>query len=424
MSEQPLDLRRFLQTAWRHRRLVGLAAAVGMVAGAAFAALTPAMLESKVLVVLPPNATRYIGTQLIIADSNPVLLNALHSIEPPLTLTTVRGRVHASSLTSDLISISAEGSTARQAENIANAVAASYVSYVSSPGNPGGLVPAKVLEDATAATGTPLLVRLLIDGAIGILAGLLAGAVTALALSRADRSLRERDEIANAIGVPVLASIPVGHPSDLVGWTRLLQTYEPGVVQAWNIRKVLHHLGLTDFRGNSDASLAVVSLTSDPGAIALGPQLAVFAASVGIPTDLVISPQENANVTATLSAACRAVSGRSDYLRISGEDQEDVGQPPGIALTVVVSVVDSEAPRVAGTQRATVTVLGVSAGAVTAEQLARVAVSAVGDGRDVAGIIVADPDPTDHTTGRLPQVARPVRRRPTRLTGTATETRR
>ena len=75
--------------------------------------------------------------------------------------------------------------------------------------------------------------------------------------------------------------------------------------------------------------------------------------------------------------------------------------------------------------RTTATVLGVSAGAATAEQLARVAVSAADDGRDIAGIIVADPDPADHTTGRLPQPARPAQRRlPTRLTGTATETRR
>jgi hypothetical protein len=38
---------------------------------------------------------------------------------------------------------------------------------------------------------------------------------------------------------------------------------------------------------------------------------------------------------------------------------------------------------------------------------------------------VADPEPDDKTTGRLPQPARrPGRRQPTRLTGTTTETRR
>ncbi len=62
--------------------------------------------------------------------------------------------------------------------------------------------------------------------------------------------------------------------------------------------------------------------------------------------------------------------------------------------------------------------LGVSAGAVTAAQLAGVAVSAAADGRQIDGMLVADPDPADQTTGRVPQLARPARRRmPTRLTG-------
>jgi hypothetical protein len=69
-------------------------------------------------------------------------------------------------------------------------------------------------------------------------------------------------------------------------------------------------------------------------------------------------------------------------------------------------------------------VLGVSAGAATAAQLIGVAVSATADGRQIDGILLADPDPTDHTTGRIPQLARPARRRmPTRLTSTPTQTR-
>ena len=45
-------------------------------------------------------------------------------------------------------------------------------------------------------------------------------------------------------------------------------------------------------------SLAVLSLSSDPDALALGPQLAVFAAAQGIPTSLVIGPQQDAAATA------------------------------------------------------------------------------------------------------------------------------
>jgi hypothetical protein len=70
-------------------------------------------------------------------------------------------------------------------------------------------------------------------------------------------------------------------------------------------------------------------------------------------------------------------------------------------------------------------VLGVSAGAVTAEELARVAISAAADGRDIAGILVADPDPADNTTGRIPELARSGQRRmPNRVTGVPRQIRR
>ena len=56
----------------------------------------------------------------------------------------------------------------------------------------------------------------------------------------------ERDEIADAIGVPVVASVAVGHPSDPAGWTKLLAEYEPGVIHAWSLRRALNQLGLVD----------------------------------------------------------------------------------------------------------------------------------------------------------------------------------
>jgi len=46
-------------------------------------------------------------------------------------------------------------------------------------------------------------------------------------------------------------------------------------------------------------------------------------------------------------------------------------------------------------------------------------------GRDIAGILVADPEPTDRTTGRVPQLPRSSHRRlPTRLMGMMTEIKR
>jgi hypothetical protein len=115
----------------------------------------------------------------------------------------------------------------------------------------------------------------------------------------------------------------------------------------------------------------------------------------------------------------------SRHLRVTVSNDAQAVQLPGIAVVVVVAIVDGKAPRVADTMRAAATVLSVSAGAATAEQLARIAVSAATDGREIAGILVADPDAADRSTGRVPQLARPgLRRMPTRITGTTTEMRR
>jgi hypothetical protein len=134
------------------------------------------------------------------------------------------------------------------------------------------------------------------------------------------------------------------------------------------------------------------------------------------------------NATATLRAACAvpplAPSRRSRHLQVIVRDHDSAVRPPDTMLTVVVAVIDGQSPQVADTMRTTATVLGVSAGAATAEQMARVAASAAVGGRDITGILVADPDPVDPTTGRLPQLARSTQRRgPTRMTGTTAETR-
>lgn len=93
-------------------------------------------------------------------------------------------------------------------------------------------------------------------------------------------------------------------------------------------------------------------------------------------------------------------------------------------LAVVVAVVDGERPRVDDMMHTTATVLGVSAGVATAEQLARTAISAAADEREVVGLLIANPEPGDHTTGRIPQLTRPVPRMPSRITGPTMEARR
>ena len=446
MSQQALDLRRSVQIVRRRKLLMGIMVALGLLVGGAYAVLHPPMVTSTALVVLPqsgqaePNGAAaaangvpdpYTATQEVIAKSSPVLLGALPDIRPAMSISELRDAVQVGSLTPYVISVGVKGKAAADATANANAVAKSYIRYIGSASSPGGKVPAQLLQPATSATGSDPIKQIIIYALVGAICGALIGAIIALAISRSDRRLRERDEIADSIGVPVLASFPVDHPADPKGWTKLLEDYKPGALHALQLRRAIQQLemaaadvGVTSQNG---WSVTVLSLSTDPRALALGPQLAIFAASQGIPTALVIGPQQDATVTATLRTACAAPpasSQRPMHLRVLVTDS-DVEVPQDAELTVVVTVVDSRSPHVPDTIRTTAAVLGVSAGAATADQLARVAVSAASNGREITGILVADPDSDDATTGRMPQLGRRGQHKmPTRMNGIATETRR
>ena len=445
MSQRALDLRRTTQIVRRHKILVGFVVILGILAGGAYAVLNAPMLTSAALIALPtsplstePGATTggtdpFTATQEVIATSYQVLVNALPGVRPVMSLDQLRRDVQDGSPAPGIMSITARGKTAADAEATANAVADSYIAYVGSPKSPVGHVSALMLESATNASGPEPIKRMVIFALLGALVGALIGAVVMLAVGRNDRRLRERDEISNSIGVPVLASFPVAHPADAAGWTKLLEDYKPAVVHAFRLRQALQQLGMASGNGFNGGqrdrpSFTVLCLSSDPGAFALGPQLAVFAASQGIPTTLIIGPQQDIKAAATLRTACAvppsASSKRTSGLRVAVVDG-DVEMQTDATLTVVVAVVDGLNPQMPDTVRTSATVLGVSAGAATAEQLARVAMSASLDSRDITGILVADPEPDDRTTGRIPQLPRPTHRRlPTRMTGMMTEIKR
>jgi capsular polysaccharide biosynthesis protein len=434
MSQQGLDLKKSIHIVRRHKIIVGVAVALGLLVGASYAVVNPPTRSSSVLLVLPSLSAANMATEVVIAGSDPVLSGAVNDIGSGVTLQTLSNDVKVSSETSSIIQVTASSKNGELAEKIANGVANSYLAYVGGATSPVGHVRAKILQGATAAAGTTLVKQALVYALIGLAAGALIGFIIALAIGRNDKRLRERDQIANSIGVPVLASIPVEHPADALAWTKLLEEYEPSAVHGWRLRRALQQLGITEaLSGAGDGTgmtLGVLSLPSDRGALSLGPHVAAYAASMGIPTALVVGPRQDPDAIAALRTACAAPlsssSKRGKYLRtIVSEDDGGIGGDLDVALVVAVRIVDSQTPQMLGLPPTAATVLAVSAGTATAEQLARAATIAAEDGRDIAGILVADPDPVDETTGRIPQLGLPSRRStPTRVQGIPTESRR
>ncbi len=409
-----MDLRMLLHAVRLHKAIFAVIVVAGIAGGVAYALVRPPLLATKALVVVLN--TKHIGTQAVIAGSDPVVRAAREQLGWSTPVLTLQRRVQVTNI-DNVLQITAEGATADDASDLADAVAGAYKAYLQTHSGSGQHAVASILQNAAPPTGATLRTAAIENGVFGALAGVLLGVIIAVAMGRSDRKLRERDEIAGAIGVPVLASIPVVHPSDTAGWTRLLQEYEPAVVHAWNLRKALRYIGVSDVRynGGPGVSVTVVSLSSDRRALAVGPQLAVFASSLGIPTVLSVGSQQDRHAVATLSAACTmaaaALIGEPGGLQFAVGDYKDASQFSGAALAVAVAVVDAKNPELPVMMRTNTTVLAVTSGAVSAEQLARVAVSVTGDGRDIAGILVADPDSTDRTTGRLPQLAEMPRRR-------------
>jgi capsular polysaccharide biosynthesis protein len=471
VSRQMLDLKRSQQILWRHKVLLGACAFVGLAGNVAHTVLEPQTFTSNTLVVLSPDVN--LNSQAVVVDSLPVLAGALNRANLGMSLTELRGHVQVTGAWTEMISIQLQGSSAAWARTAATAVTDSYVAYIDSPSNASGPEPASVFQSATTPEVKPLSTRLVEAGLLGLLFGIMIGIIAALANARNDRRLRLRDDVADAIGVPVIASLSTRAPSDAAGWTTLLGSAVTNDSAAWQLRKVLRDLvpdgaaasGSQNGSPLEGCSVTVLSVASDKTALALGPRLAAFAAAEGVQATLVIGPQQGAPGGAGAAAADRGApsgSGRggkarkppplTEALAISATAAAIAGASksvaalragaeaasarnlrvttrvtnarvnvPGGALAVAIGVVDGQSPRVAETVRADLTLLAVTAGAVTAEQLVRVSASAAADGRHIAGILVANPAGSDETTGRVPRLARPEEyRMPTRFSGVVT----
>lgn len=285
------------------------------------------------------------------------------------------------------------------------------------------------IQAASPATRPKATVHYALHAAGGAGAALVLMILLMSMVMRKDRRLRLRDEIADAVGSPVLASVRSQAQRSVAGWTNLMQSYEPSTVDAWALRLTLRqlfpHLADGKARGRGEdhahrtpASVTVVSLANDSRALAVAPQLASYAAASGLRTRLVAAQRHES--AASLWAACHRDPGQEEVrpgllVETSGADATTVD------LTVVMVVIDRRKPELVTPLQTDVTLVCLSPGDATADDLARVAVVVDDAGRRLSGVIVANPDSLDPTSGRLLQTDRVGQASlPTHLTGAPT----
>ena len=156
-------------------------------------------------------------------------------------------------------------------------------------------------------------------------------------------------------------------------------------------------------RGDPPSNLLVVGMPGDAAGPVLALQLAVFAASMGTRTAFVIATAHPS--AARMRAACHRGADREvrPYLTTYSDMVPPVKEGPGQApeLTVTFVVADADQAELARLPSRSITTLAVSSGYANADTLARTALACLDAGHPLAGVFLANADPSDPTSGDL-----------------------
>ena len=281
-----------------------------------------------------------------------------------------------------------QGEVSLQLNNINSEIVSTQLSGTLSANATRVLQPAAIVPLST--------LQLALSPIVGAVAGLFAGCLIVLLRSRRDQRLRYRDELASAIGVPVLASVECSRCKSVKDWKRLLENYRPSTVDSWNLRRLLHRLVAGD--GEQPVELNLVAFADDAPALAVGVQFARSAAELGIPAELVLGTHP---LLAPMRAACALLGSPASSDEPYKFDAKNSGQDfSSVRLTLSVVAVDEVKPVVPTSEGASL--LAVSSGFTNSEALARVALAISDGGQTIDGLVVVNPDPSDTTAGVVP----------------------
>ena len=372
--------------------------------------LAYAVSESLLAYLQETNTTLSQGRRVQLQERLETLSASLSTVNQEITKATKRitangqsstaGAAHAAAL-SDLTAVRA--STVLEIEVLQKQLAGEDQI---SGGVGGG---ATVIQPASEGRRSDLITDGIIHVAGGAAALVLLASIYVIATNARDPKLRSRDEIAAAVGIPVLASLRARPPRSASGWSDLLKGYEPDNVDGWALRQLIHGLTRADGSDRSAAGdrfvLVVLSLSGDEGGLAIGPQIARYIASHGITCALVAAHPHPA--ASTLWAACSRPSRHGDgrgalSVSTATADPTAAGDPAAPDASVRIVVLDRESPEAPATSpEGARTILALSSASVTRTNLADAVVAADRRGLVVHGIVVANPDPFDRTSGRL-----------------------
>jgi capsular polysaccharide biosynthesis protein len=262
----------------------------------------------------------------------------------------------------------------------------------------------RVLERAATASRSSKR-RLFVDAGLAGLVGLLGGLLIAVIIDHGDRRLRWRDDMADAIGIPVLASIGAKRNAGVTDVIQLLEHYETNPTDEWSMRQALHHLGFPS--NEAPSNITVVALAGDSAGLLIAPHLAAFAAGRGLQTALIIATHHPSATPLRSAGQVLRRAGGTRPARVWVEDSwHDEKNRRSFELTVTLVVFDRAGEALPAQSFAGPTLLAVSAGFATSDELAEVAVAAADAHQPLQGIVVANAAPDDRTTGRFPQPLR------------------
>lgn len=483
MTEPPLDVLWASRALRRYKVALLAVTALGIACGLLLTMLQTPVYVAQSVVLLPAsgrdakgNALRDMVTEVRIAGSPDILAEASARLAPPVSIPTLRERVHPKAISGELLEFAVDSGSPRQAALVANAMAEAYVAFSNgvgpnqgSPDAPGALQRQSVdlndrtrklasdiaaesaslaavdpsspdgvrlsasiaslraeqadanrqlsdvstrLRDQLSRQGTRVLQsattpnrpsspRPVLYVGIGALIGLATGSVLVLARQKIDRRVRARGDIAEIVGAPVLVSLTVPRRRAAAG-RAVSQRWEPTATENLALRQVLSSLDVAP--GGGATEIVAITLAGDVAGPLVAFRLAGFAGRAGIRTNFVIGTRHPD--TSALRTACRSVPAQPPdalpNLRMHDiADDSDPDRRSGDAeLTVTVLVLEDDDLELRERCGRIVTVLATSSGFATQDLLARAGGACLDTGHPLSGVLVANPDPGDHTTGR------------------------